>query len=380
MANGPDTSATDRAVTIAATAAGLAAYLYVLGGAVTWLHAATSGLSGDTGVGAVDNTRLLSVGLRVAGFEAILLVAVATVALCFAGYAVRRRGEPFTRVSGAGWHRLANGWKDLWTVAGMIALGLPLLLVVVGVSTPSATVRAVLLIAGGVLFAAASYAMVNRAHPAGHHGWNPWWRRVVVDAGGWIGKRRVQWLAALLALANVVVAVALVPALQGVLLLVGTVAVYVGPFVRWPDPSARWVAGQVLKSSGVWLFIAGLTAVAVAWVATPPVAFTSARVVTAGPPLTGAYLGSNSDGFSIATCAPARGAGHRRSGATRLKFIPRDAVKRISVGGASYEFDPGGRPSIGQIVVGVVRGRGVLQARAPLSYELRGRASRVCGG
>jgi hypothetical protein len=388
MPPGTNRTPVEHAVTIATAAAALGAYLYVLGGVVTWLHAATAGLPGDMGVAAVDNTHLLSVGLRVAGFEAILLVIVSVVEGSLTIFSRSRRETP-APPPGTHWRSIAAGWKDLWTVGGMIALAFPLLVVAVGLSTEQTLPRSVLVLAGLVVFGAVSLARALRPPPKNPRTkWGQRWRGALKKIGGWIGTAKhgvsiVQWLAIALAAINVAVAVIVVPALQGVLLLAATVAIYAGPFLRWPDPRERGpLRRELLRSSGVWLCIAGLTAVAVAWVATPPVAFTSVRVTARLPHLPGAYVGSHTDGFSIATCDKARGGrgvdAHRSSG-SRLTFIPRDGVDQISLGGPTYEFDPGGRPSLGQLALGILQGHGVLDEDAPLSYGLRGRSTGVCG-
>jgi hypothetical protein len=179
--------------------------------------------------------------------------------------------------------------------------------------------------------------------------------------------------------ANLVVSVVLVPALQGTILLAATTLVYLGPVLKWPRRTSR---RGLISSSGVWLSIAAVTAVAVAWVATPPVAFTRAEIVLSGSRLSGAYLGSNSDGFSLGTCEPPP-AGRaledlKHSRPTRMRFVPRARVKEMVVGGERYEFDPVGRPSIGQVAFAVIATRNPREDSPPLDHALHGRAEKIC--
>jgi hypothetical protein len=264
--------------------------------------------------------------------------------------------------------------------------------------------RIALVAVGGVVAAAAALAMLfgdpprtskpSRRRPGWKaeggacpektdDGWPPKWRQKLADAGTWIGRtgrrfRAFQGVTGLVLAINLAVSIAAVPALQGTILLAATALVYLGPVLKWP----RRASGRgFVSSTGVWLAIAASTAVAVAWVATPPVAFTRAELVLSDSRLSGAYLGSNSDGFSVGVCAPAHGkasADLEHSRPTRLIFVPRGSVRTLRVGGPRYEFDPVGRPSIGQVAVAVIATHNPREDRPPLAHALHGRAEKIC--
>jgi hypothetical protein len=211
-----------------------------------------------------------------------------------------------------------------------------------------------------------------------------------------IGQRRkrtglwaVQAISAALLAINVGVALGVVPALQGVILLGATVVIYTGPFVSWPKPGDLGHLGRkVVRSSGVWIGLATSTAVAAAWVATPPIDFPRAAISTSTHSSTTAgYVGRNGDGLFIATCSPAtsasdNGDGHamRVSDGSVITFVKDDDVRGLSLGGDDYRFDVEPRPSVAQIALGAVGVSNPLTDTALLDHALRGRATEVCGG
>ncbi len=81
---------------VAGAAAGIVAFIYVLGGAVMWLRFARAGLPADEAVAAMTTTMLLTVGVRLLVLPALILGILAIVLVAFtrakerAGYRVLR--------------------------------------------------------------------------------------------------------------------------------------------------------------------------------------------------------------------------------------------------------------------------------------------------
>jgi hypothetical protein len=202
------------------------------------------------------------------------------------------------------------------------------------------------------------------------------------------GIKRVQQLAAFLALVNVVVAFALVPILQGAILFASTMVIYAGPFLTWPRSTRLSDFGtELLRSNGVWLAIAAATVIALAWVATPPVDYPLASVYVDGrsKPISGALIDRSADGVYLGRCVgklpPGAGDdGHPRSTQARIVLIAKDRIRRIDIGGKKYVFDPGARPALGQVVLAGLKGTSAARDFAPLSETLRVQPDRVCGG
>ena len=173
-----------KVITVATGAAGLVAYLYFLGGVVTWLRLTTAQLAGDAGVVATDSKRLLAIGARVAAFEILLLLFVSTIVTALVAFAILRRGA-LPRRSVRDFTDLRKGWRDLWTLGGMIVPAIAILLVCLGLSIESQRLRLVLVILGGVIGLLVSLAMVSIAPPKGRtlKDWHPRWRRSIVYLG-----------------------------------------------------------------------------------------------------------------------------------------------------------------------------------------------------
>jgi hypothetical protein len=402
-----------RVIALATGVAGLVAYLYFLGGVVTWLHVTAAQLSGDAGIVATDSRRLLSTGARVAVFELLLLLLISGIVTALVAWAIWRRGKLPPRAAGD-FADLKRGWNDLWTLGGMIGPAVAVLLIALGLSVEPRVLRIILLCAGGVGGALVVLAMVFGAPPEGSREKRRWrlrlaalGRRIQGEGDKKAGERTpseakerrkkgircAQILAALLILVNTVVAVVLVPILQGAMLLAASLLIYVGPFVTWPRSSRMSdFGGELVRASGVWLAIAAATVIALAWVATPPVEYprATAYFVKQAPvsdatlaSISGAMIGSTPDGVFLGVCTaklPAGAEDHPRSTKAKIVFIDRDRLRRIEIGGKKYVFDPGGRPSLGQVILAGLRGTSSARGHALLPHTLgHPHADRVCG-
>jgi hypothetical protein len=385
-------------VTVAGALAGLAAYIYLLGGVVVWLGVTSAELPGDVGVAASDSRHLLSIGSRVVVFEALLLIGVCSIVAPLVVFTTSRRRSPPGRSSSV-WRRgdrtdrpprsfadVIAAWRDLISVLGMIGPALALLLITLGLSGLDWRAGPFLAAVGSVL------API---------GWD-WSLGLVIGifgvligaiAIGWMIGRppasertekhespaSLQAMAGALLFVNVVVAVGVVPLLQGTVLLAGTVLIYLGPFVNWPESWAfRRLVGELMRSSGVWLGVTLATAVALAWVATPPIGFSRAKAFltdgsTVGP---GAYIDRNGDGLYVGFCDKSAH-GYR----TWIRFVPDDEIREVVLSSGLYQFDPHGRPSIAQVALAGVENRtvGAATGSAPLNGSLRNSAGHLCG-
>src|SRR5881394_359202 len=386
-----------RIVTVAGALAGLAAYIYLLGGVVVWLGVTSAQLPGDVGIVASDSRHLLSIGTRVVVFEALLLIGICCIVaplVTLTAWRRRDKSDPAPSV----WRKhdspdrphksfedVIKAWGDLVSVLGMIGPALALLLITLGLSGLDWRAGPFLAAVGSV------FAPVGWDWSLGQV---LWIFGVLVGALvlGWMIMQpresvrthrespiSLQVLAGGLLAINVVVAVGVVPLLQGTVLLSGTVLIYLGPFVNWPESWAFWrLAGELMRSSGVWLGVALATAVALAWVAAPPISFSRAKAFltdrsTVGP---GAYIDRNGDGLYVGFCDKSAN-GYR----TWIRFVPNDEIREVVLSSGQYQFDPHGRPSIGQVALAGVENRtvGAATGSAPLNDSLRNSAGHLCG-
>lgn len=387
-----------RVVTVAGALAGLVAYVYLLGGVVVWLRVTSAQLPGDVGIVASDSRHLLSIGSRVIVFEALLLVGVCCIVTPLVLFTVLRRG-PMPDHSTSVWRRgqppdrpptsfddVLKTWRHQISVFGMIGPALALLLITLGLSGLNGPAGPFLAAVGSV------FAPVGWDWPLGQVlwvlgvlvgalviGWMIVQPPVSERDGGPGAPIALRVVAGVLLAINVVVAVGMLPLLQGTVLLAGTVLIYLGPVVHWPESWAfRRLAGELMRSSGVWLGVALATAVALAWVATPPIGFSRAKAFltdgsTVGP---GAYIDRNGDGLYVGFCDKSA-SGYR----TWIRFVPDDEIREVVLSGGLYQFDPRGRPSIAQVALAGVENRtvGAAAGSAPLHDSLRRSADHLCG-
>lgn len=367
MNDGRD-GAIGRVVTVGAAAAGLVAYVYLLGGIVIWLRVTAAQLPGDVGIVAADSKRLLSIGSRVAAFEALLLIAVGSIVALLVAYASGRRDSVPIRQP-ASFRDVDVAWRDRASLSAMVAPAGALLLLALGFGAGGVT-GAVVFGVGAVLGIAAVLWMILRRPNTALTQPRP-------------APRGLRLAAMLLLAFNVVVAVGVLPLLEGTILLAGTVVVYAGRFVSWPrSPMFKHLGRELVRSGGVWLAVAAATAVALAWVATPPVGFPLVTVdrVNDHSLRDYAYIDRNGAGLYLGYCvdesAGPAGEGHDPVG--MIRFVPDDEIRELVLSDDQLQFDSENRPSIFQLVVAEVRNQGPAEGSAPLSKSLRESADERC--
>jgi hypothetical protein len=349
-----------RVLAFAATAAGLVAYLYMLGGIVVWLKLQTARLSPDGAIVAINDRRLLAVGSRVVAFEIFLLLAAsASITALVAIVLLQRRELPRQPIRQ--FDDLVTAWSDKGTLSGFIGSEASLLLIAVGLSVNNpSSLRTSLWIVGAVFGFFVALAVIFHEppkHKAGEKSLSGW-RSAIDRLGDRLGLGVLRFLATLLLAAALIAAIILVPLLQGTILLAATALIYAGPFMRWPRATDSHIFRRELaRSSGLWMAVAVSTAVALAWVATPPVSFPSASLEMPKGEETrsGAYIDRNGEGTYLGVCTVSRDdpSSPPISSDAKIEFLSSENVERLQLDSYTYDFDPGGRPSLGQVIVAI---------------------------
>lgn len=339
MTVAPCESESRRAVTAALSLAGLVLYIYLIGWLVSLVRYAAARLPADVVTPMLSNKELFVLGLRSTALTAVAFAVLAVVAYFVSGFnwgtrrqdwedvvmshgvrkAISRRESGQTpAVPGAG-ERAPDSWA-LRMVAGfnMIVVSAVAGLVaarVVEKIWPQAWLGiliAGLLVGIGVAFLLARWGPLQWGH----------WGHVV----GWV----------------VVGVVVITVAAPLGLLLIATVAVAtVGRRLVRRDIERSF--SGLLRSPLPWALLSVYGLAALAYWATPPVAFPRATVQTTAGERVGGYLLRTSDGVYLATCDP------RANGTStneRVGLVRASTITATTVGGEDVTLDSGERPSL----------------------------------
>jgi hypothetical protein len=302
--------------------AGLAGYVYLLGGAVSWVRLGAAHLPADLTTSLFDPRILFAIGVRVVLITAFLLGIV-----CLPAYLASRpkwkehsrqwRDEAGTSDGGRfdeAFLRTAAGLTVL-ALGGILGLGVASLLQS-SIPTPWVTVAFLVVWIGGSIFLArhSSWFVSRRVH-------------------GWV--------------AVVVVAVALCCEVPIALLMLTALAI---------AASGRLVArlgrprtfSAFLRSPLPWTLAGVYALAAIAFVATPPVNYPRAVVQAATSSQVGGYLARTDDGVYLATCTPQSDG---RSTDERVVLVRGDTVQKVTLGGKPYRLDSGDRPSLFSVLL-----------------------------
>lgn len=380
-----ENTAVERAVTVAAGALGLAGYLYALGGVVVWLRIQTSQLAPDGAIIGANDRHLLAVGARVIAFELLLVLVVSVIVTGLFSLAIVRKGSLPPHSSGERM-TLEKAWCQLPVLGSTAALELSLLLIAVGLSIqgPPSLRRAVWIVGLGLGVVATS-TMIGNVRASDEEPEDGAWRTLIGELGEAFGLAGLRTAAGLLFAGALGAAIFALPLLQGTILLAGTVMIYTGHLVSWPrrDTPATLPA-ELVKSTGVWSAVALATVIALAWVATPPVEFTRAVVESqdGSSAREGAYLDRGDGGIYLGLCRQrhAPGGGLPVSDDAHIRLLNADESARLELGREQYVFDPGGRPSLWQVIKAGIGGGNAATHDAPLHHPLHGRHDVLCGG
>ncbi len=374
----------ENAATIVAAAVGLVGYLYALGGVMVWLRIQTSELPSEAAAVGASDRHLLELGARAVAFELLLSIVIGVVVATLFSVAVIRRGRlpRHVRTDRA---RLEDVARSKPILGSIVGLEIPLLLIAIGLGVGEpAWLHAALWILGLILGGLVGAAMIATVKSAtGDDDYEGRLRIVLIGLEA-PGPKRLRKICAALFVLALFIGIFLVPLLQGTLLIAGTIMIFVGHLTSWPQRNTPGsFPRELLRSTGVWLGVVLATAVALAWVATPPVGFSRVVVKSADGRVlqTGAYLDRDTNGLYIGQCRSSTASAEDRPDSTEatIRLLPPTESGRLELGGEEYSFDPGGRPSLADVVFAGLSGGDAATNDAPLSYPLRGRSSELCG-
>lgn len=362
----PTTSHVRAVVESLASVLGLAAYVLLIGGILSWIRLTAAHLPADATVSVLDKELLLAVGLRAILFAAAVFTVVCAISYLAAHLAWKRNPDAKQRWTavvtrgpraaarlssrdldaehaglGEGAVKIVAGFNII-VIAAVVGLALARLVDLVFPTT------SIPVIAFFVLSVAVGY-LVARADPLRNSGWAHWF----------VG-------------ALVLVIAALGSAPIGVLVLACYLIARLGRVIaRLPRPDS---ISSLLRSPLPWGLLTIYTLVALAWVAIPPVSYPRAVIGTPAGERIGGYLARTADGVWIVTC---RGLANATSIDERTVLINADDVKTTTLGGEPYRVDEGDRPSL---VALALRAAGFnVPLRAVFHPELRDTRP-TCGG
>ncbi len=325
-----------------AALAGLGVYIYLLGGIVAWLRAVAARLPADNVTPAFENRHLVALGLKVVALEVLLLLVVAAVIVAVLGViketerTARHRGGPedarrhFSRPAGAV-EEVEEDDLPLALSIAFRALLIGLLLAALGSTTDALSEGQWLGLA--VLFAAAVAAIELTLR----------WRTTLLVpiaqrppssqrfAAECLSRLAVWTLMAETVYLGLWKLAAPLGAAVLVLLALLVVVHYARSLQLW---------------TGVAVVMVALNLTIVPYLATPPVAYERATIITtSGAMRQGAYLGRTSEGVYLGTCEPF-GPGSQGSKLARVEVVAPEEIDELTLGGPRYVFDVARRPTL----------------------------------
>jgi len=316
--------------TLAAGVVGLTAYVYLLGGTIFWLRIYAARLPADNATVAFQDRALLAAGIKVLLFELLLLG--------LAGGVVWGIWKGARHLD----HQEERDQRELVSyvilvllralIAGLTLISLlaPPCLDLYGGEGAGWVLLGFVLVGLAIAAIDLSGRMPSRIERL----------RAKAVASEWF-----QFLRFLLALAVVVVAVAYMAIALGITVLVLLALLVLFHRYRRSPPAPGPRSARELLLPALTLAMA-LNLVIVPYLATPPVTFDHAEVMTKEDgPIDGAYLGRTGEGVFLATCSQRRG-NPTRSYEGRIQVIPVEDVEHVVVGDFKYSFDVGNRPSL----------------------------------
>jgi hypothetical protein len=359
---------------------GAAAYVYVIGWAITWVRLAAARLPVDASLPMIDNKVLFVAGLRLVVVMAIVFAAMCAVAWAVHFWTWEHQSREWHNVIKMGRPKAANrkdaaaepsapaeGGGDSGTRSGSVVVhaltprsrppddldeapvGDPFVRVIAGFNVG--------VLAGTFGLAAARLLKtpIDQAWPPG-----PWWdllapwalvSTVLALFFAWMGPlwgnrfaHGVLWVAA--------IAVALVASAPiGVLLLTWAgIATFGRLYGRVRSQAGRGAlaAGHPRHLSFAlsplpWLLLTIYALVGMAYYALPPVSFSQAIVTTPTGVRTGAYLARTGGGVYLVTCTPLADA---TSTNELVSVIPSGDVRAMTAGTTPFVVDSGLRSSL----------------------------------
>jgi Vacuolar protein sorting-associated protein 62 len=349
-------------VEAAAGVLGLAGYVYLIGGVLSWVRLSAAHLPADATTSILDRRLLFAIG-----FKAIVLAAVVFAVVCLLSYAAGRRAY---RLNPKNWKRvIAKGPNEAVKLAdenkeAEVCLGDRAAKLVAGFN--------VMVIAA--VFGLAGARVIDAIFAAA-------WVPIVVFFVLWFGLAyllaRLDPLSGKGILHKVVIFVAVVVAAFstapiGVLVLASiAIARLAGVIARLKKPGS---VSEFLRSPLPWGLLTIYSLFALAWIAIPPVSYTRAVITTPAGQRVGGYLARTGDGVWLVTC---RGVADATSREEHTILIPSSDVKATTLGGEPFRVDQGDRPSLAGLAF---RALGI-DAHPPTWFKPDLRATKsTCGG
>jgi hypothetical protein len=342
---------------IGAGLVGLTAYVYLLGGIVAWLRITAARLSSDNATSAFQDRALLATGLKALLFELFLLGAISLV-VWLAWRAAR--------------HIDSQARKDQAHLVQYVAFVL-LASLVAGLTTAALLVEAfdvdvddkagaIILCFLGVGLLLGGLDLTERV---------PHWLYRERREHSWIGP--ALWVLRLFVTTLVTVTALIFMAVPlAITTLVLLALLHLGSRIDLL-PQARGMRDLL---PAVAILAAALNAVIIPYLATPPVTFDRATVLTQkDEEIVGAFIGRSNEGVYLATCNQQRPTVSKEA---RIKLIPAEEVKAVVLGGFPYSFDVGRRPSLLALTKYFVDGSPLSHDDDGFQLDLRGERH-VCG-
>jgi hypothetical protein len=422
------------AVQVAASILGLAGYVYLIGGVVSWVRFDAALLPADAAVGALESRTLFEVGLR-----SIVLMGIVFAIVSFVAYHAAGNWE----ANGPDWHELVRrrgvraatdqlkdpDVREAWSARRARALSagrarhLDRVATAVKVVPPLATHTKRRAdhhreAAGAANPAAAANETKQRPTPPTHPFVEPaplgdravrvvagfnnlvlsavggvavarlmeflfqtWWAILLVwlIAGWLIHRLLARWgplhwgpLAHGLAWLFVGLVALFVSAPIGLLVIAGAAVSTLGRILARVSRPQSWA--QFLRSPLPWALFTFYLLVGLAFYATPPVLFQRAVVATTTGDRVGGYLSRSPGSVFLVMCTPLADA---TSTGERVVQIDATDVRGLSLGGPSDRLDSGARPSLAALAT---RALGI-DAHPPTVFRVDLRARQgTCAG
>lgn len=348
--------------TLAAGVVGLTAYVYLLGGTIFWLRIYAARLPADNATVAFQDRALLAAGIKVLLFELLLLG--------LAGGVVWGIWKGARHLD----HQEERDQRELVSYVILVLLRA----LIAGLTLISLLAPPCLDLYGGegAGWVLLGFVLVGLAIAAiDLSGRMP--SRIEKLRAKAVESEWFQFLRFLLALAVVVVAVAYMAIALGITVLVLLALLVLFHRYRRSPPAPGPRSARELLLPALTLAMA-LNLVIVPYLATPPVTFDHAKVMTKeGGTIDGAYLGRTSEGVFLATCKQ-RTNNLTRSYEGRIEVIPVEDVEHVVVGGFKYSFDVGNRPSLFALAKHFAMGVDLHSRDDGFLLDVRS-APRVCG-
>jgi hypothetical protein len=371
-------------IEVLASIAGLAGYVYLIGGVITWVRLVAARLPADPLAAIVDPRVLFAVGLKAILFVAVVFLILAGLSYAAASIHWKQRKNawhalfqdgPFTAVAHDEERPFNPDYADPKPKPATAYQVRDDLVAPIGEPAVRAIAGFNLLVLAGVLGLCAE--RIVQVLP-GDFSRPQIPAFLIVTIAAWLlllrwgplgGGRIRQWVVLILFAAVSLLAAAPI----GILVVSSVLIAFIsGALITRIDKPKTFIGW--LHSPLPWLMLTVYGLAAFAYVAQPPVLFSRAEIVTASGTQTGGYLARTPDGVYLVTCQGLADASSRHA---RTTLIPAATIRATTLGGPAYRVDSGAHPSLLRIA-SLALGLG---AHGPTWFDVDFRPQRpTCGG